>query len=375
MAEDARPPVSPTADAPRALLAGGGSGGHVFPALAVGDELVRRGWRVSFAGNPGGMEARWVAERGVELVPLPARAWIGRGPLARAGALATLARSTWRARRVVRRDGVDAVVATGGYGSVAAALGGAWARRAVVLVEPNARAGAANRWLSRFADVAALAYASAAGDLRCPSFVAGVPIRAGFFVVPALSPAAPPRLLALGGSQGSRRINALLPAAVERALARIPELTVLHQCGPRHLAETEGLWRARGLGAPRVEVAPFVDDVVAAMAAASLVVSRAGAITLAELCAAGRPALLVPLELAGGHQRDNARALEAAGAAVTLDERTLEPDALGDRVAELLADPAALAERGARARALARPGAAAAIADAVVEQASRRRRW
>ena len=372
MDDDARAPHSVSDAAPRALLAGGGSGGHVFPALAVGEELARRGWSVSFAGNPAGLEGRLVTARGVELVPLASRAWVGRGPLARVAALATLARSTVRARALVRSRGIDAVVATGGYGAVAPALGGAWSRRVLVLVEPNARPGAANRWLSRWADLAAVAYESAGRELACPSFVSGVPVRAGFFAVPPLAADAPPRLLALGGSQGSRRLNELLPEAVERALGRVPDLRVLHQCGERHVAEAGALWRARGLGAPRIEVVPFVADVAAAMADAALVVSRAGAITLAELCAAGRPAALVPLALAGGHQRDNARHLEAAGAAVTLDETELTAAGLGDALAGLLSDPAGLAARGRRARELARPGAAEAIADAVVERTARR---
>jgi UDP-N-acetylglucosamine--N-acetylmuramyl-(pentapeptide) pyrophosphoryl-undecaprenol N-acetylglucosamine transferase len=242
-------------------------------------------------------------------------------------------------------------------------LGGAWAGRPTLLVEPNARPGAANRWLSRFARAAAVAYEATGRELACPSFVAGVPIRAEFFAVPPLAAAAPPRLLALGGSQGSQRLNRLLPGAVALALARVPALTVLHQCGERHVEEALSLWRSSGVPAGSVEVAPFVADVAGALARASLVVSRAGAITLAEICAAGRPAVLVPLVLAGAHQRANAALLAAAGAAFLFEEEGATPEALGERLARSLADGAELAAMGARARALARPGAATAIAD------------
>lgn len=347
---------------PHVLLAGGGSGGHVFPALAVGDELARRGWRVSFAGDPRGMEQRLVAARGVEFVPLAARPMVGRGAAGRLLALATTARSAFAARRHLRREGVDVVVGTGGYASAPAALGAALAGRPLVLIEPNARPGAANRWLSRFAATAAVGWESAAGELRCPTRVTGVPVRAEFAAVPPLAAAAPPRLLALGGSQGSRRLNQLLPGAVIEARRHLPQLAVRHQCGERLAAEARAAWAAAG-DPPGIELLPFVADVAGALAGASLVVSRAGAITLAEIAAAGRPAVLLPLALAGAHQLDNARAFEAAGAGRVIDEATASAEALGRLLAGLLAAPGDLAAMGARARDLARPGAAAAIAD------------
>jgi len=347
------------------LLAGGGSGGHVFPALAVGEELAGRGWRVSFGGNPSGMESRLVAARGVEFVPLAARPVVGRSAPAQMRAAATLARSARRARGWVKRERVDVVVGTGGYASVPAVVGGRWARRPVLLIEPNARAGAANRWLSRLARLAATAYEATARDLRCRAIVTGVPVRREFFALPPLDLAAPLRLVVLGGSQGSQRLNRLLPRALAPLLAEMPELSVLHQCGERNLAETRALWESVAGGANRAEVVAFVDDVPAALAGASLVVSRAGAITLAELCAAGRGALLVPLGLAGGHQADNARHLAAAGAAETLSESAADEASLSPLLRRLLGDRERLAAMGVAARRLARPDAARAIADRV----------
>src|SRR5687768_2576876 len=356
------------------LLAGGGTGGHVFPALALADELRRRGWAVSFAGTQRGLEARLVPARGVDFHALPARPVLGRGPVEKAAAAWTLAWSGLAARRLVRRLGSRVVVGTGGYASAPAVVGGWLAARPTLLVEPNARAGAANRWLSRFAHRAAVAYPEAGRGLRCPAVVTGVPVRAEFFAVPAPPPAAVPRLLVLGGSQGARQLNLALPpalAAVRAALGGALAFAVLHQSGPRHLEETRAAYAAAGL--EDVEVAPFFEDVAAAMAGAHLIVSRAGAITLAEVCAAGRPALLLPLAIAGGHQVDNARVLESAGAARALTAAEFTPEPLAAVLRELIADPARLAAMGRAARALARPGAAAAIADQIEELAEAKR--
>jgi UDP-N-acetylglucosamine--N-acetylmuramyl-(pentapeptide) pyrophosphoryl-undecaprenol N-acetylglucosamine transferase len=374
-----------------ALLAGGGTGGHVFPALAVAEELLARGWRVSYAGSPSGLEARLVPERGIPFHGLPARPLLGRGPLAQALALATLARSAVAAAALIRRVGATVVLGTGGYVSAPAVVGGRLAGRPVLLLEPNARAGTANRWLSRCATEAAVGYAETARGLRCPATVTGVPVRAAFFAVPALpdmpgtpgafggpaaagGAAAPrgagaaPRLLVLGGSQGARQLNRALPAAAALLLAALPELRIVHQAGARHVDETRAAYAAAGAAgaagaaAEQVEVVPFLADVAAAMAASHLLVSRAGAITVAEICAAGRAALLAPLAIAAGHQQDNARLLAAAGGALVLTVADLEPGPLGARLHALLTDGERLAAMGRAARALARPDAAAAIA-------------
>jgi UDP-N-acetylglucosamine--N-acetylmuramyl-(pentapeptide) pyrophosphoryl-undecaprenol N-acetylglucosamine transferase len=350
------------ARARHALLAGGGSGGHVFPALAVGDELRSRGWRLSFAGNAAGMEARLVEGRGLAFVALAARPWVGRSPWQKVRSAATIVGSTFAARRAIRSRGVDLVVGTGGYAAVPAVLGAWLARRPALLVEPNAHAGRANRLLSRFARAAALAYESTAADLACPSFVAGVPVREAFFDVPDLAADAPPHLLVLGGSQGARRLNELVPRAVAAAATALPALTVLHQCGSAHVDAARSSWEAAGL-ADRVEVAPFLADVPRELARASLVISRAGAITLAELCAAGRPSILVPLPLAGGHQEENARRLEASGAAQLLLESNATPSALAAKLVDLFATRTQLLALARAARALARRDAAATIAD------------
>ena len=360
-----------TANAPlHVLLAGGGTGGHVFPALAVGEELAARGWRVSFVGMTGGLEERLVTERGVPFQGLPARPLVGRGPLGQARALATLAGSALAARRLVRESGANIVLGTGGYVSAPAVLGARMAGRPVLLLEPNGRAGVANRWLSRFATAAAVGYRETAADLKCPSWVTGVPVRSAFFSVPAEPPAGPPRLLVLGGSQGAKQVNEALPAAAARLIARFPEIRIVHQAGARNLEEARAGYERAGAGAPHVEVVPFLDDVAGAMAASHLLVSRAGAITLAEICAAGRASLLVPLAISKGHQVDNARLIVDAGAAEMIPSDQLSPERLAARLEELLADRGRLAAMGRAARVLARPRAAADIADRVAEIAA-----
>jgi len=347
---------------PHALLAGGGTGGHVFPALAVGDELARRGWTVSFTGAATGLEARLVPARGIPFHPLPALPLVGKSVGARARALATLGRSALAARRLVRALGADAVLGTGGYVSAPAVVGARLAGRPVLLLEPNARAGVANRWLSRWAAGAVVGYDSARADLACPVWVTGVPVREEFFLVgPELAPGAP-RLLVLGGSQGARQLNDLLPAAVATLSGRLPELTVLHQVGERNLEATRAVYREAGLAAA-VEVVPFLDDVAGAMASAHLVLSRAGALTTAEICAAGRASLLLPLAIAKGHQGENAAVLAEAGAAEVLAGGEVTAERLHELLADLLPDRERLAQMGRAARGLARPRAAAAIAD------------
>lgn len=352
-------PQTPPAPVLHALLAGGGTGGHVFPALAVAEELGKRGWLVSFTGNENGLEARLVPERGIPFHALPARPMVGRGLMGKVRSLTTLAASGRAAAKLIRELGVSVVLGTGGYVSAPAVVGARLAGRPILLLEPNARAGVANRWLSRWASAAAIGYPETAHDLKCPAWVTGVPVRARFFEAPAelppLSPTSPPRLLVLGGSQGAKQINDAMPEVAKR----LRDVRILHQTGPRNLEDAKAAYAQAGVD--HVEVVPFLDDVAGAMAESHLLVSRAGAITLAEICAAGRPSLLLPLSIAQGHQVDNARLLEAAGAAELLLSDQM--DKLADRLVELLHAPGTLQRMAHAARSLAKPRAVAEIAD------------
>ncbi len=366
-------PTSSPASRPRhALLAGGGTGGHVFPAIAVGRELAARGWTISYAGSAAGLEARLVPQEGWPFHPLPAKAFLGRGLGAKIGALATLVRSSVAARALVKRLGVDAVLGTGGYASAPAVVGAKLAGRPILLLELNARAGVANKMLAHCATAAAVAFEDTRRDLSCRSTVTGVPVREAFFAGPSALPGGPPRLLVLGGSQGARQINRAMPEAARELLDEIPGLTIRHQAGGKNVEETLAAYRA-ALGEEllaRIDIGPFIEDVAGALAESHLIVSRAGAVTVAEICAAGRPALFLPLTIAKGHQIENARLLERAGAAEVLVEDAAsqgagEPFAarLAARLIDLLADREGLALRAAAARALAKPRAVAAIAD------------
>ncbi len=360
--------ASPLPDGFHLLLAGGGSGGHVFPALAVGDEVRRRGGRVSFVGSAHGMEARLVSGRDVPFTGLPARPVVGRGLTGKLQALTTLVGSSLRARRLIRRLEPSVVLATGGYVSVAPGIGARLAGCPLVLLEPNAHPGAANRLLARLARGACVAWPEV--QLRGARWNTGVPVRRAFFETPAALPSGPLRLLVLGGSQGSAQLNRLLP----EALALVPEppggLRVLHQAGERHADATRHAYQEQVGPSHQVTVVPFVADVASEMAEAHLVVSRAGAITLAELCAAGRGSILVPLTLAEGHQRANAEAMSRAGAARVFDASESTAGALAVTVEKLFEQRGQLSEMAAAARRLARPRAAADITRHLVEVAA-----
>jgi UDP-N-acetylglucosamine--N-acetylmuramyl-(pentapeptide) pyrophosphoryl-undecaprenol N-acetylglucosamine transferase len=350
------------------VVAGGGTGGHVFPGLAVAEVLARRGCAVSWMGRPLGMERALVLARGLDYDAVSALPLVGRGAAGRLLALALLAPASLRAAVRLRRRRAGAVLGTGGYVCAPAVLGAALLGTPAVLLEPNARAGTANRWLSRRVRWAAVAHAATARDLRCPSRHTGVPVRAEFFAVPPAQPGSLLRLLVLGGSQGSRDLNQVLPAALAVLGGGGQALAVVHQAGREHVEATRRAYAEAGLpAAVQVEVRPFLDEMAAAMAASDLIVSRAGAITLAEICAAGRASLLVPLSLAGGHQAENAAALERAGAARIVTGDATEVAA---RLGELTKRPERLRAMGDLARALARPTAAEAIADLVLEAAA-----
>ncbi len=364
----------PTDRSPRhALLAGGGSGGHVYPGLAVAEVLAARGWIVTWAGRPCGMERSLVERAGLPYVELSAAPLVGQGLWGRVRALVTLLLSALAGRRLIRRLGADAVIGTGGYVCAPAVLGARLAGAPSLLVEPNAVAGAANRLLSKWSTAAALAYEGSADDFACRTEVTGVPVRSEFFRVPPLGSELrsgggdAPGLLVVGGSQGAAQINELLPPALEAVARHAGELRVVHQAGATHEERLQGEYASRALGGIEVEVLGFLDDMPAAMAGADLVISRAGAITLAELCAAGRPSLLIPLRHAGGHQLANARKLESSGAAVVPASGDLDPATLATLLSGLLFDRERLSAMAVAARSLAHESAAQRIVELVEE--------
>jgi UDP-N-acetylglucosamine--N-acetylmuramyl-(pentapeptide) pyrophosphoryl-undecaprenol N-acetylglucosamine transferase len=345
---------------------------------------------VAFAGRPESMESRLANERGVEFHQLEAEPLVGGSALARVRSLVLLLFSSLAARRLIKRLMPSAVLGTGGFVSAPTVLGARLVGVPILLVEPNAQVGVANRLLSRFADVAAISFERAAGQLKCPSFASGVPVRERFFELRHKAESeSPSGLLLLGGSQGSLVLNRSLPGALcyfaEAARSSGLRLRVLHQAGGPHVATTRAAYCAafecqdeqlevtleeRGL---EVRIVPFIDDVPAAFADTDVLVSRAGAITLAEICAAGRASILVPLELAGGHQGENARAMVDAGAARLVSEASLAGDALGVCLTELMLEPEKLRRLADNAARLARPDSSRLIADRVEQLAHQQR--
>jgi UDP-N-acetylglucosamine--N-acetylmuramyl-(pentapeptide) pyrophosphoryl-undecaprenol N-acetylglucosamine transferase len=349
------------------VLAGGGTGGHVTLALALGEEIARGGDPVLFVGSERGLEAKLVGPAGFELVTLPARPFAGRRPLARLGALVAFARATLAAVGLLRRRHVDVVVSVGGYAAAPAAAAAIALRRPLAIVEPNAVPGRTNLWMARLARRAFTAFAAAEPAFagRAPVETTGAPLRRALLdafaaAPPRRAPAPPFRLLVVGGSQGARQLNdAMIGALPELDPAR---LEVFHQTGA---ADRERVAEAYARAGFRAEVVDFDAALASRYQWADVALCRAGALTVAELAMAGLPALLVPYPFAADdHQRANARALEAAGAARLLDPARFDGKQLAQALGALLERPETLLEMGRRARALARPEAARRIVEA-----------
>lgn len=351
----------------RWVLAGGGTGGHVTLALALGEEIARSGDPVLFVGSERGLEAKLVAPAGFELVTLPAQPFAGRGPLAKLAALASFARATLAAVRLLRARGIDVVISVGGYAAAPAAAAAIALRRPLAIVEPNAIPGRTNLWMARLARRVFTAFAAAEPAFagRAPVETTGAPLRRALLdafaaAAPRRTPAPPWRLLVVGGSQGARQLN---EAMIEALPALDPaRLEVFHQTGP---ADRERVAEAYARAGLRAEVVDFDAALASRYQWADVALCRAGALTVAELAMAGLPALLVPYPYAADdHQRANARALEDAGAGRLLDPAQFDGKVLAGALAALLERPETLLEMGRRARALARPNAARRIIEA-----------
>ena len=355
----------------RIMIAGGGTGGHLFPGIAVAEAARRRDpmTDVLFVGTARGIEARVVPNSGFALELLPGAPLRGRGPLGKLAALGTLATGTVGARALVRRFAPDAIVGLGGYASAPAVLAGKRARVPIVLLEQNAKPGMTTRLLGRLADRVCVSFPDTVrGFPPGRAVCTGNPVRT--FAAPA---AAEPRtgltIAIVGGSAGAHRLNEAGPA-LRAALADVPDLRIVHQTG---LAE-ESAVRTAYAGAAGVDVRAFITDMGAVYAAADLIVCRAGATTIAELAAQGLPAIFVPYpHAADDHQRANAEALVHAGAARMVLDNQASGRRLAEEVRELLVSPDLLPEMRRRMRQFARPDAAERVLD-VVETLARERR-
>jgi len=347
------------------LIMAGGTGGHVFPALAVARELGERQREVIWLGTRRGIEARLVPAAGIRIEWIEIEGLRGRGIGRWLTAPLRLARAVAQALAVLRRTRPGVVLGCGGFASGPGGLAAWLTRTPLVIHEQNAIAGMTNRWLARFASATAEAFPGSLGGRR-PALVTGNPVRRE---IESLAPpverfagrSGPLQLFVFGGSQGAAALNRLVP----RALARLPAAdrpAVLHQTGARDHEATVALYRELGLEA---DVRAFVDDMAGTYAAADLAIGRAGALTVSELAAAGLGALLVPFPAAvDDHQTKNAEVLARAGAAVVQAESGLTEERLAQGLGELLqGGRARLLAMAEAARACAHPGAAARLAE------------
>jgi UDP-N-acetylglucosamine--N-acetylmuramyl-(pentapeptide) pyrophosphoryl-undecaprenol N-acetylglucosamine transferase len=354
----------------RVLIAGGGTGGHIIPALAVARELAaHHGAELLFVGTARGMESRLVPEAGFHLKLVEVGQLKNVSLVTRLRTLMDLPRSIFACRKLIRDFKPNVVFGVGGYASGPAMAAALQLKIPAMAFEPNAMPGLANRLVGKRVQAAAVNFSSAAKWFQNAE-VTGIPVRPEFFTLKA-PPAAPPHLLIFGGSQGARIFNDHLPKIIGALLNAVPGLTVLHQSGARHIDVTQAAYAASGADSDRWQVRAFLDDMPARFGQANLVMARSGASTVAELAAAGKPALLVPFAAAADqHQLRNAEEMVKAGAALLLDEKDLDvPGKLLAALTGLLASPDRLAAMGAVARTQAHPDAARRIADRLVELA------
>lgn len=327
------------------VIAAGGTGGHLYPAVALAREFLRRdpSTRILFVGTTRGIESKVLAHEGFELAFITAKPVMGKGLLDVMRGMFSIPAGLWQSLRILQRRRADLVIGVGGYTSptmlVAAALKGVTR----VILEPNAYPGMANKVVAPFAQRIFLAFESAA-----PSFdrqkvrVVGTPIRQEFLLQPGQGDASVPgrsgpHLLIFGGSQGAKAINSAILDGLPSFVKHIPGLAITHQTGEADHQRVSAAYQQLGV---RAEVSPFLYDMPKVLQTADLVVARAGAMTIAELTACGKPAILIPLPTAiYDHQMKNARAMEAAGGATVLSQADLTGARLSELIGAILQDP------------------------------------
>jgi UDP-N-acetylglucosamine--N-acetylmuramyl-(pentapeptide) pyrophosphoryl-undecaprenol N-acetylglucosamine transferase len=355
----------------RIMIVGGGTGGHLFPGIAVVEELRRRSpsVEVMFVGTGRGIEARVLPRLGEKLSMIDVRPWLGRSPFELLRNMAILPRAVSQAGTLLRSFKPELVLGLGGYTAGPVLLLAAAMRIPTALLEQNAHVGLTNRLLATTVGRAYLTYPETLHQFgTTKGRVLGNPVRRSFVEAaqlalhdPAGVEARARRVLVLGGSQGAKTLNEVVPVALALSNISTQGISVLHQTGDTMLDEVRRRYRGLGVNA---EVVSFIDDMSRAYASASLVIARAGATTLAELCAIGKPSILIPYpHAAEDHQAKNALAMERAGAAIAIRESELTAEGLAAQTRELLSGRTRRRNMADAARKLGRPEAAAAIVD------------
>ena len=343
----------------RAILAGGGTGGHVIPALAIANELKKTyGSEVLFIGTARGIENRLVPAAGYPLKLVRVGALKNVSLMTRARTALDLPRAVWDAAGMLNEFAPDVVIGVGGYASGPAMLAAVAKHIPTLAFEPNVVPGFANKIVARFVSAAAVHFEETA-KYFCHAEVTGVPVRHAFFEIPPKRGGVP-TLLVFGGSQGAHAINEAMKRCLPELRRQAPGIHIIHQTGERDYNDALAAYKSLGDSA---EVSKFIEDMPAAFARADLVVCRSGASTVAEITAAGKPAIFVPFpRAADDHQTVNALALERAGAAILVEESKLEGVWLAETITTLLGDAQRLARMSEAARELAHPNAARDIA-------------
>jgi len=345
------------------LIAGGGTGGHIMPALAIADALQKQYQaELLFVGTARGLESRLVPQAGHKLELIKVGQLKNVSLATRLRTIFDLPMSVLHCRTLLKHFRPHVVIGVGGYASGPAMIAAILSHIPTLAVEPNAFPGLANRLVGKHVSAAAVNFEPALKYFRNAQ-VTGIPVRAEFFHLQPRPVNAPPHLLIFGGSQGARVLNQTMPQIAAKLLDAVPGLTILHQSGARHVEETQTAYAASGADPARWQVHAFLDDMARRFEAADLVLSRSGASTVAEEMAAGKPALLVPFPgAADDHQRRNAEVMAGAGAAKMQVEAEVTPARLLESLTAMLGNRAKLRAMGEQAQALAHPDAAGRIA-------------
>jgi UDP-N-acetylglucosamine--N-acetylmuramyl-(pentapeptide) pyrophosphoryl-undecaprenol N-acetylglucosamine transferase len=345
----------------RAILAGGGTGGHVIPALAIAQALAERyRARVLFIGTARGIESRLVPAAGFPLRLVEVGALKNVSLATRAKTAFYLPHAIWASARIVSAYRPDVMIGVGGYASGPAVLAAALGGVPILAFEPNVVPGLANRLVAPLASSAAVHFEETGRYFRRFN-VTGVPVRRAFWEIGQRTDNRHPTLLVFGGSQGAHAINQVFISSLAALQAAVPGIHIIHQTGERDYNEAQAAYLAAGGSA---EVYPFIDDMPATFARADLLLCRSGASTVAEVMAAAKPAIFIPFpRAADDHQKRNAEALERAGAAVMIEEKQLTGESLVKVVGALLLEPVRRMKMAQAAHKFAHPEAATEIAD------------
>ncbi len=356
----------------KVLIAAGGTGGHIYPGIAVANEIMRRDEtsEVLFVGTARGLEKKIVPDNGYQLSLINSAGLKNVGIAGKLKGMAVLPRSFWEAGRILRSFSPDVVVGAGGYVSGPVLMTAYLTGFPTMVMESNALPGFTNRRLARFVNKAALTFDAALPYFGKKGIVTGNPVRKEFFDIAERDVQKPVNLLIFGGSQGARAINDAMVEALPLLRNRKAEFRVIHQTGEASFDHVRSAYADNGWENP--DIRPYISDMVDAFDQADIVISRAGATTCAEVAAAGKAAVMVPLPgAADDHQRKNAEALASQGAAIMILQADLSSERLVRTIEELVDDPQTIGNMGRAARSMSKCDAAEVTVDMITSLVKR----